>query len=143
MANKAQEIVAEIGVIEGKLVQFVQDLAPYCKGDIVKLDSEAEKYVAARVKALRLEGDVFTSKVKAAAAHTEGGNSVVVGAAQAPEVAAVVDQPTTVHGGTVINEQNAPSNLKPSDAEIKDRTENPKNPRGDSSVADATPAVKA
>lgn len=144
-STETPQLGADHGIVEGKLVQFTQDVAPYCKGDIVKLDSEAEKYVKARVRALRIEGDVFTTSVKAAVDHTEGNASVVVGAVQAV-AADQIDQPTTVHGGTVQNEQDAPKNLKPSDAEIADRSENPKNPRGDSPTQDelaAKQSVKA
>lgn len=133
------QLTSDHGIVEGKLVQFVQDLAPYCKNDIVRLDSEAEKYVKARVRALHIEGDVYRSKIEPEVDHTEGNASVVVGAVQAVD-ADQIDQPTTVHGGTVQNEQDAPKSLKPSDAEIADRSENPKNPRGDSPSQDEVAA---
>jgi len=129
-SSSKQATAADAGVTEGKLVQFTKDLAPYCKGDIVRLDSEAQKYVAARVKALQIEGDVYKTKVEPSGNHTEGGETPVVGAVQAQDAGAV-DEPTTVHGGTVVNEQDADSDKnKPTEAEKKARTNDPKNPRG-------------
>jgi hypothetical protein len=122
--------VADQGIVEGKLVQFVQDVAPYCKGDIVRLDSEAEKYVKERVSRLGIEGSVYTTNVKEPEEHIESTAPVRVGSAYAAD-SEQVDEPTTVHGGTVVNEQsNASKPNKPSDSEVKDRTEDPKNPRG-------------
>lgn len=130
MPSSSKPTAADTGVTEGKLVQFTKDVAPYCKGDIVRLDSEAQKYVAARVKALQIDGDVYTTKVEQPKDHTEGNETPVVGAVQAQD-ADQVDQPTTVHGGTVLNEQDADSNKnKPTEAEKKARENDPKNPRG-------------
>lgn len=55
---------------KGTLVEFVQDCAPYCKGDVVRLDKEAQDYVAKRVKKQKIEGTVY-NEVKAKAAKTE------------------------------------------------------------------------
>lgn len=125
-----KQVAADAGIVEGKLVQFLQDIAPYCKGDIVRLDAEAVKYVEARIKALGLEGAVHTSKVQVPAEHTNSTAGPVVGSVQAA-TSTPVDQPTTVVGGTVINEQDAATEAqKPSDKEVAARTEDPANPRG-------------
>jgi hypothetical protein len=116
---------------EGKLVEFVQDCAPYCKGDIVRLDSEAVKYVSARAKKIGLEGDVYKASTAkdTGVDRTVGGETPVVGATAAPEDPTEVDEPTTVHGGTVLNEQDTnDEKLKPTDKEVKNR-ESDKNPR--------------
>lgn len=133
-AKEVTTVGSGVGVVEGKLVQFLRDVAPYCKDDIVRLDAEAVKYVEARVKALNLDGKVYSTSVKPVENHVEGGQNPVVGAVQAVP-AAVVDNPTTVHGGTVLNEQDAPKDLKPTDAEVKARTTDEKNPRGGSTPA--------
>lgn len=136
-------LTADHGIVEGKLVKFTRDVAPYCKGDVVRLDSEAEKYVAARCRALKIEGSVYNTETEPDPEHTEGGGNPVVGAVQAQD-ADQVDQPTTVHGGTVTNEQDASGKNKPSDKEIADRSDDPKNPRGGtgstSEVAGGKPA---
>jgi hypothetical protein len=38
-----------------KLVEFTQDIAPYCKGDVVKLEDDEIKRVEKRAKSLNIE----------------------------------------------------------------------------------------
>lgn len=98
---------------KGDLVEFVQDVSPYCKGDVVRLDAEAKKYVAARCKAVGIE----TSPYKASKGtsrdevNVETVQPVVASAAPAVEVSVEANNPA-VEGSTVTNVQVTPDNGK-------------------------------
>jgi hypothetical protein len=87
--------------------------------------------LAQGAKKIGLEGDVYKASTAkdTGVDRTVGGETPVVGATAAPEDPTEVDEPTTVHGGTVLNEQDTnDEKLKPTDKEVKSR-ESDKNPR--------------
>lgn len=91
---------------KGSLVEFLQDCAPYCKGDVVRLDDEAKKYVDVRSKRVGLEGQVYKASKGTSRDEVDAEVSQPVVAAAAPaEENAVEENNPSVQGSTVVNVQ--------------------------------------
>lgn len=54
-AQKVEETVkADVKKVKSELVEFVTDIFPYCKGDVVKLTEDEVKRVLAEAKARKV-----------------------------------------------------------------------------------------
>lgn len=53
------EVQAKEVIAKGELVEFTQDVAPYCKGDVVRLDEDVFAYVRKRCATVGIKGKPY------------------------------------------------------------------------------------